>query len=225
MARTAATNRVANTRSSSVVYNGGFEIKPAYVADTNTANRWIDGTAAGSAARTAFGWAAPSAGSGVGANATIAFDTAQSRSGAASLRLSNLNATGAVTASTIKAATPIAASSYELFPLLPNTSYTLTGYIRTNNVPSNGAFIDIRQFGVGSTFTTLATTSTTKLSGTDTTWRQVTLTFTSNASAAWGCLFLRNNVAGNTCDAWFDDITLVSNASSRVATAGRLDAG
>lgn len=215
MARIATADRVANTRLNSVIYNGGFELKPTYVADTNTANRWIDGAAAGSAARLGYGWAAPSAGSGVGANGSIAFDTSQFRSGAASIRLSNLNASGAVTAATIKAATPVTSSSYELFRLLPAISYTLTGYIRTNNVATNAAFIDIRQYG--SDFTALATTSTNKLSGTDTSWRQVTLTFTSNASAAFGSLFLRNNVAGNTSDAWFDDISLVPATIGRVS--------
>jgi hypothetical protein len=63
----------------------------------------------------------------------------------------------------------------------------------------------------------LATTSTNKLSGTDSSFREVTLSFTSNASAVFGCLFLRNNVAGNTCDAWFDDITLVPASLGRVA--------
>lgn len=223
MARVATANRVANTRTGSILYNGNFEIRPAYVADTNTANRWIDGTAAGSTAKSSYGWSAPSSGSGVGANGVIAFDTSQFRSGTASLRLSNLNASGAVTASSLKGASPVTAGASELFFMLPNTSYTLTGYIRTNNVPTNGAFIDIRQFS--STFTALTTTSTNKLSGTDSTWRPVTLTFTSNASVVFGCLFLRNNVAGNTCDAWFDDITLIPNAGTgRIAASGRVAA-
>src|SRR5690606_26918304 len=124
----------------SVQVNGSFEVRPAsYTADTNTANRWIDGTAAGSTARLGCGWSAPSAGSGVGANGAIAFDTTQFRSGAASLRLSTLNSSGAVTASSARTIAPTAASAFELHALRPNTSYTLTGYIRTNNVASEGA--------------------------------------------------------------------------------------
>ncbi len=213
MARIATANRTASTRFNSIIYNGDFEVKPAYTADTNTANKWIDGTAAGSASKLAYGWSAPSAGSGVGANGAIAFDTSQFRSGLASLRLSNLNASGAVTASSLRAATPGSSTAFELFPMLPNVSYILTGYIRTNNVAASSAFIDIRQFS--SALTSLTTTSTNKLSGTDVTWRQVTLTFTSNASAAFGCPFLRNNVAGNTSDAWFDDITLIPATTGR----------
>lgn len=220
MARVAVSGRVATTRTNSILYNGGFEVKPSVLtAATNTANRWIDGTAAGSAAKLAFGWSAPNSGSGVGANGEIGFDTSVFRSGAASLRLSNLNASGAVTASSLRS-NPAAGTAFELFLLSPNTSYTLVGYIRTNNVATNSAFIDLRQFS--SAFATLATTSTNKLSGTDTTWRQVTLTVTTNASAVFGCLFLRNNVAGNTSDAWFDDITLIPASLGRNAVSGRV---
>lgn len=216
MTRIAVADRIASTRTNSVVHNGNFEVKPGSItAATNTANRWIDGTAAGSQAKLGFGWSAPSAGSGVGANGEIGFDTTVFRNGTASLKLSNLNSSGAVTASTLKAASPSVTTLFELFPLLANTSYTLTGYIRTNNVPTNGAFIDLRQISAAGT--TLATTSTNKLSGTDTSWREVSLTLTTNASAAFGCLFLRNNVAGNTCDAWFDDITLVPATLGRIA--------
>jgi len=198
------------------VYNGNFEVKPGTItAATNTANRWIDGTAAGSAAKLAFGWSAPSAGSGVGANGEMGFDTSVFRNGLASMKLSNLNSSGAVTASSLRAASPGTSTAFELFLLKANTSYTLTGYIRTNNVPTNGAFIDLRQFS--SSFATLATSSTNKLSGTDTSWRKVTLTLTTNASAVFGCLFLRNNVAGNTCDAWFDSVELVPSLTGRVS--------
>lgn len=196
-----------------VIPNGNFEVYPAVLtANTNTAARWIDGTAAGSASPRGMGWAAPSAGSGVGANAEAGFDTTIKRSGNASLKLSNLNASGAVTVSSYRNA-PSATTLGELFSLAPNTEYILTGYIRTNNVPTNGAFIDVREFNAAGT--TLATTSTNKLSGTDSTFRTVTITITTNASTTYGNLFLRNNVAGNTCDAWFDDITLTRTVINR----------
>jgi len=217
MARIAAADRVASARANSIIYNGGFEIKPSCTADTNVAKRWVDGLAAGSVAKLAYGWATPSAGSGVGANGAMAFDTAQFRSGAASFRLSTLNASGAVTASSARTIAPTAATAFELFCLQPSTSYTLTGYIRTNNVAANGAFIDVREFSTA--FATLATNSTNKLSGTNTSWREVTVTFTTNASTVFGCVFLRNNVAGNTSDAWFDDIVLVPSTLGRVAHA------
>lgn len=224
MARTAVANRIAHTRTGNILYNGGFEVKPAYTADTNTAGRWIDGTASGSNAQFGFGWAAPVTGSGLGANAAAAFDTSQSRSGTASMRLSTLNASGAVTIGIYK--TDITSTSSTKRPLIllsPNTSYTLTGYIRTNNVATSGAFIDLRQYNAAGT--TITTTSTNKLSGTDSTWRQVTLAVTTDATAVFGNVFLRNNVTGNTSDAWFDDITLISNAGTgRSAASGRVAA-
>lgn len=221
MARTAASGRVASTRTNSVLYNGDFEVKPGTItAQTNTANRWIDGTAGGSTASKGYGWATPSTGSGVGVNGDMGFDTTIFRNGTASLRLSNLTTSGAVVGSSIKNISPNTTSAHELFRLVPNTSYTLTGYIRTNNVATNAAFIDVREYS--SSFSTLATNSTNKLSGTDTSWRQVTVTFTTNASTVFAGVLLRNNVAGNVSDAWFDDITLVPASVGRVAASGRV---
>jgi hypothetical protein len=216
MARIAVADRVTNTRLNNILYNGNFELKPSYVADTNTAGKWIDGTAAGSGAKLAYGWGTPATGSGVGANAAAAFDTSQFRSGTASMRLSNLNASGAVTIASY-ALNPIASTAFQLFRLIPNTSYTMRGYVRTNNVATNSAFIDVREYSAA--IATLATNSSNKLSGTDTSWRQVTATFTTNASTVFGAVFLRNNVAGNTSDAWFDDITLVPATTGRVAVS------
>lgn len=216
LARIAAAGRVAETRENNALYNGGFEQKPGVItAQTNTANRWIDGTAAGSTARTGFGWAAPSNGSGAGANGAMGFDTTVFRNGTASMRLSNLTVSGAVSASTAKTINPNAGSAYELIRLQPNKTYILTGYIRTNNVPSNGAFIDIRE--LSASLATLATTPTNKLGGTDTSWRQVTATFTTNASTAFAFILLRNTVTGAVSDAWFDDIVLAPAVIERVA--------
>ncbi len=222
MARVAVSNRATSTRNNSILYNGGFEIFPTYVADTNTANRWIDGTAAGASGRSGYGWAVPSSGSGVGANSAAAFDTSIKRSGNASLRLSTLNASGTIIITNFKNNAPIASTLYQCFLLKPNTSYTLTGYIRTNNVVASAAFIDIREFSAD--ITTLATTSTTKVGGTDTSFRQVTVTFTTNSSTVFGGLLLRINLAGNTSDAWFDDITLVPASISRSVASGRVAA-
>jgi hypothetical protein len=218
VARIAAAGRVATTRNNSILRNGDFATYPAVLtALTNTADRWIDGTSGGTTAKMAFRWAAPSAGSGAGANGSMGFDSTVYRTAAASMKLSTLNASGAVTACSARTIAPTAATAYQLFRLQPNTTYTLTGYIRTNNVAANGAFIDVREFTTA--FATVATNSTNKLSGTDTSWREVTVTFTTGATTAFGCIFLRNNVAGNTSDAWFDDITLVPALLGRVAHA------
>lgn len=212
-------SREASTRTNSIIYNGGFEVRPSsYTASTNTATRWIDGTAAGSSAARAFGWAIPPAAVG---NADAHFETSIRRSGSASLALSNLTGAGFITVSTYRQV-PSATLLTEVFPLQPSAQYVLKGYIRTNNVPTNGAFIDVREFG--STATTLATTSTNKLSGTDSTFREVTVTLTTNSSTRFGALFLRLNVTGNVCDAYFDDITLIPATIGRVAATGRVAA-
>lgn len=221
MARVQATGRVLSTRTNNILFNGNFEVKPSVItADTNTVNRWIDGTAAGSTAKLGYGWAVPSSGSGVGANAAAGFDTTVFRSGLASLRLSTLNASGTCLLMSIKGNPPVASTGFEVFMLRSNTQYTLTAYARTNNVVANGAFVDVREFS--GAFATLATNTTNKLGGTDTSWRPITVTFTTNASTVFGAIFLRNNIAGNTSDVWYDDITLVPLTTGRTIASGRV---
>lgn len=206
-------SRSASTRTSSVLYNGDFDTVPSVItAATNTASRWIDGTAAGSAAPKGLGWACtPGA---LTATAEAGYDTSIKRSGVASMRLSLGNATGTVTVGTYQTL-----NTQQVFPLSPNTAYRLVGYIRTNNVVTNGAFIDVRE--LSATLSTVATNSSTKVSGTDTSFRQVTATFTTGATTRFGAIFLRHNIPGNTADAWFDDITLTPATTGRVAVSSR----
>lgn len=219
MARTAVSGRVASTRTNSILYNGDFEEKPSVItAATTGAGRWIDGTAVGSSARTSQGWSALV----IGADAEAGFDTTVFRSGTASLRLSTLNTTGAMTVGTYRTNPPTASSLFELFTLVPGVTYTLNGYIRTNNVATNGAFIEVREFNASGG--TVTTRSSAKLSGTDTSWRNVTVSFTAGATTRFGGIFLRNNVTGNVSDAWFDDISLVPSTVGRVAATGRVPA-
>lgn len=222
MARIAVANRVAATRTNNILYNGDFEIKPATItaATRDIETRWVDGTVSGSSARSSYyGWGAVQA--GLATSAEIGFDTTVFRSGTTSMRVSTLNATGAFTAGTPKNSISITVT-YQGFPILPNTSYTISGYIKTNNVKTNGSFLDFRQYS--STPTLLVTTSTNKLSGTND-WTLVTATVTTNASASLATVLLRNSVAGNISDAWFDDLTLIPAATTpslRVAAANRV---
>jgi hypothetical protein len=186
-------------------------------AQTNASSRWIDGTAAGSSAKLAYGWAIVS----LTANAAAGFDDTTFHSGNYSMKLSTLNSTGAITVGSYRTNSPTASSAFELFLLKPNTAYTLTGWIKTNNVAASGAWIDCREFS--SSFATLATTSTNKLSGTNN-FIEVTVMFTTNASTVFGGVFLRNNVAGNIADAWFDDVVLSPTSSIRAAATTRTEA-
>lgn len=181
--------------------NFDMERLPAVIsAQTNTSNRWIDGTAAGSEG-TPYGWAIPS-----GVSATAGFDTSTFHGGTASMKLSNPTTSATATITTFRLNGPTTGSlPTEAFPILPNTQYVITAWIMTNNVPTNGAFVEFRQYSAAAS--NLSTSTSNKLSGT-VGWTQVSVSVTTNASAAWGGILLRNSVAGNVCDAWFDDITV-----------------
>jgi hypothetical protein len=210
MARIASTR--VNTRMN-ILQNGNCEIYPAILtAATNVTARWIDGTAAGSQAAKSTGWATNS----VGASSEAGFDTSIKRSGNASLRLSTLNTSGTISVSSFRTV-----SIPQLFVLQPSTSYTFVGYIRTNNTAASSAYIDFRQYD--SALATLATTASTKFTGTNT-FTLVTITLTTNASAAFGAIIPRVNVAGNISDAWFDDMALYRTGTPARVTTTRVQA-
>lgn len=201
-----------------IIQNGDFEDYPVSGAGTNTANRWIDNTAGGST-NNVFNWAIPTA--AIAATATASYDTSVKRSGSASMKLDLADATGTVTVQYgTRNSPPVTADKPFLIPLLPSTSYTLTAYIKTTNCATNAAFIDLREYS--GTLSTVATNSSTKLSGTND-WTKVTLTFTTGSTTAFGSILLRHNVAGNVATAWFDDIVLTKTTpEARTASGSRL---
>ena len=187
-----------------LVRNGDFEYAPAFTAATSTQQRWINGTAGGSSATGGeYRWALSYIFGSVGAS----FDSTVSKTGTYSLKLSQLNTSSDIIASQSRiSSTPtIWELNNQLQPALPSTSYTLTAWVKTNNVAANGVFADIREFnGAGAA---IVTTPTTKLSGTND-WTQLSLTVTTNSSTRYIGILLRNTVGGNVCDAWFDNISL-----------------
>lgn len=188
--------------------NKSFDIvPPSNTAATNVSGRGIDGTASGSTNSTPYMWAIPP-GSATAAEAQ--FDTTVSRSGGASMRLTNLTTGGVITVGGYRV-TPSSTALGEIFALLPNTTYRLVGYIQTVAVPTNGAFMDLRQFAADGS--AIVTNSTNKLTGTIGTWTQVALTVTTAANARYGTIFLRNNVAGAISTAWFDDVDLINDGA------------
>ena len=217
MVRTAVANRVAQTRTGNILYNGGFEVKPSVItAATNTLNRWIDGTAAGSNAKLGYGWGVVSK----AGTAEAGFDISVMRSGLASLKLSALDTAGTIVVASYKT-NPGASSAFELFRLEPSTTYTLVAYMKTTNVVTDSAFIDLRQYRANITATT--TTSTNKLSGTNG-FTLVTLTITTNSDTVFGSILIRNNIAGNISNVWVDDMTLIPSTIGRIAASGRVAA-
>lgn len=183
-----------------LVKNGNFEYAPAFTAATTAGNVWIDGTASGSATNDVYGW-----GTVITVNGSASFDTSVKYSGSASIKLSCINATGQVTVGPSALLATPAFSNSKPIPVLPNTSYTLTALVKTNNVAANSAFIDMREYT--SALAIVTTTSSTKLSGTND-WTLLTCTATTGATTRFIMPILRNNVAGNISDAWFDNIKL-----------------
>lgn len=187
-----------------LIVNGDFESVPTFTAATNTANRYIDGTAAGlNATEFPYRWFAP----GTFANATAQYDTSVKLTGTASMKLSTTTTAGLASAlyGNNTSATNI---KLTMIPVLPSTSYTVSGYCKTNNVAAAAAHIDIYEYNGAGTLGATNTTNT--LTGTND-WTLVTKTFTTASTARYLSLALRNHVAGNVSDAWFDDITLVKN--------------
>lgn len=188
-----------------LLFNGNFEYVPPFTAATSTVSRWIDGTSGGSSKDDSpYRWFILSS----SANTFSAqFDTSVYHSGAASLKLSTTDATG-ISNSSMGSNANRQTIERTTVPALPNTTYTLTGWIKTNNAASNAAYFDIIEYN--NTATNQATNSTSKLSGTND-WTQLTKTFTTSSNTRYLLVICRNNVAGNVSDAWFDDITLAKN--------------
>lgn len=200
--------------------NFDFETLPSpNTAATNTAGRWIDGTAAGSSAATGLGWATVAG--ALTASAEAAFDTSKSHTGSASLRLSTLNAAGSIVVGYKTNPMTLSAAPVELFPVLPSTTYKFTAFMQTDNVTTNGAFLDVREFN--SSAGTITTTSSNKLSGTNATWQTLTITVTTNASTRWIGFLVRLNVPGNVSSLWIDDIYVLGPGFSKAVGKGSTD--
>jgi len=189
-----------------LVRNAEFERVPFFVAATTTQSRWVDGSAAGSTTNESFKWKQQS-----GANATaVSFDSTVSHGGSYSLKVSATDVTGSTyvdIGAGIASTQPVAQLQKFAIPISPGLTYVLTGWIKTNNVPTNGAFLQLTTYdALGTRVDNVG--SSVKLTGTQD-WTQITITQTVGASAVWATVGLMKNVAGNISDAWFDDISLL----------------
>ena len=190
-----------------LVKNFDFEVAPPFVAATNTASRFIDGTAAGSATNSTYKYAVP-AGS-IGGGGTTNFDSTVFRNGAFSLKLSTNGVGGSISVTQyVTLAEGIALGT--IYRLLPSTSYTLTGWVKTSNAAVGSVTLSCRELNAATS--TVATNTSSSVDGTAD-WTQVTVTFTTAASTVYGALIFRNNVTGNISDAWFDDIYLAKTTN------------
>ena len=205
-----------------LVKNGDFEYAPTFVAPTSVGFKWIDGSGLGSTTNSIYGWYMIVGVSSIQSN----FDSIVKHSGLYSIKLSATNITGRGRLMT----TPFESNpgrflaNQYCISVLPNTSYTLSGWVKTNNVPSNSIGIEKVEFTSEGLDVAGSTVSTAKLSGTND-WTQVSLTWTTDATTRYVTVRAHLSVAGNICDAWFDDIKLDLTAGTTRQLVTRSAAG
>ena len=193
-----------------MIYNGNFEIAPPSNTTMLLAGggNYYDGTSTGVANKSLFGWGLFNYTGTIG----VLFDNSVSHSGNWSLKLSTT-----ATASTVGMATFVnnaAGIRIAGIPVLPGTSYTLSGWITTtahSGSASSGAQLILWETN-GSAGTVK---SNNVISGitTSTGWTYYSKSFVTQNSTTY--VAIRCNVIGNDgtstliMDAWFDDLTLV----------------
>jgi hypothetical protein len=163
-----------------LITNGDFEYAPPFTA-AQTANAWINGTAAGETANPPiFKWRKYSS----SASSTAQFDSAEKYSGNYSMKLFNVGGASSYdwvgNDRNIAASNPTVATLVENgFPLRPSTAYTITFWAKTDITPA------ANQMQLGylllSATATINTTSSTAFTPTST-WQQFTYTFTSGST-------------------------------------------
>jgi len=215
-----APSKTRKAVNGNLVYNGDFEFAPPAATNvaTTSGGVYVDGTSGGdsSGRQTIFGWFVWNYTTSWAAK----FDTSVSYSGNASMKIST-TATGSSIGlrASIHASTSFKQNN---IPVLPNTSYAYSGWIKIN-VVSGSATIGARLQFATSTGANDVTT-TTAVTGLVATqdWTQYTGTFTTAATARFVTPVLQivgSDGAGTLImDAWFDDITLTpTTATTRTA--------
>lgn len=193
-----------------LVPNGNFERYPSFVGSVASTgdNKWIDGTDPGANyGDSLYRWATNN-----GTDASSAqYDTTTFHSGSASMKISSVSAGKSMEVALYRDDTSADHVRFGI-SVQPNTSYTLTYYMKTELVSgdsNDGLFMAVRQFDKQGG--NVSTTSHTKVK-TTTDWTLYTLTFTTAASTAY--LSPRMTLVGNTGTAtllmngWFDDLDL-----------------
>lgn len=209
----------------SMLPNGDFELFPPFVAATATNARFIDGSAAGSTTNDIFTWS-HNISSG-GTTGTSSFDTTVKRSGGASLKVDcTVGAAATVTVGVSTTfTTPVNPTVLEqnrrMVRVLPSTSYTFSGYIKTSNIVTSGAGgARVRAIGYnGATTGSTETNQSSYMTGTND-WTLVTLTFTTAATTKFLNIWFQVDSSDvTTGTAWFDDFILTPTTNTTRSTA------
>lgn len=179
-----------------LVYNGDFEYAPPFTAATTANSRFIDGTAGGNSSLDLhFKWRT----NGASNNFTAQYDSVEKKSGSYSMKVSLTNAAGYAGITWGNQNT-----TSTMIPVLQNTSYTMSGWVKTTGVSPGAARIDMIEYD--GALGTPAVQSTTAVGGT-TDWTFYTKTFTTGSTTR----FIQPRAVlgtGAVSSAWFDDIQL-----------------
>lgn len=191
-----------------LLYNGNFELAPAFTAATNTDDRWIDGTAGGSLVNELYRWGLSFSGTG-----TAQFDNTVKYSGSYSMKLSTTAVSSFVEVSPSRLApsTNLLCRSYLVW-VNPSTSYTCTYRMKTEYVSgdaTNGARVNFQERnGTGSAVTSNQPSAI----KTTTDWTLYTVTFTTNSTTRFinpvPQIYGHQGTATLVMNAWFDEVTI-----------------
>lgn len=202
-----------------LVKSGDFSYVPKVNVPLTTTNRWYDGTAGGSTTNRLFGINHSHFGTG-----STLIDTTELFNGRPTLKLS-LGATGSYVEDRLDNPASYNTVKGDGFELLPNTSYRLTFYMKTNYISgdaTNGAFIGIPAATGDGTNVTAYNSSAVK---TTTPWTKYTVDFTTGSTIRRGHIEARiyghQGTATLIMDAWFAEITLTPTTPIARGTANR----
>lgn len=194
--------------NNNLVYNGDFEIAPVVNTGGNPAlHQWLDGSQDGSASNAVFGWQYFN----WAGTKQAYFDNTVKRSGSYSMKLSTLAVSSSVGIRINNQGTGTALNN---IPCLPNTSYTLSGWMKTQvngGAATSGAYLAVVETSGNKTTSVGGGGNTTKINIT-TDWTYYSTTFTTGSTARYlipGMQLTGNDGAATLImDAWFDDIQL-----------------
>lgn len=200
-ARSVASARIAlvypRNPMGAVYIPGAKSIEGATGDVARTTNGWIENEKFHwYASQTATAWSAE-------------FDTAVTRTGTKTLKVSTTDITGRI--SIIPSDTETWPQKARYMPIIkPSTAYILNCWVKTTNVTASGVYLRSIQFDVDGGLGTIALSST--LSGTND-WTLLTVSFTSDADAKYFWIEFRNFLAGNVSDSYFDvnSMTLIES--------------
>lgn len=205
------TEEKSSTASKGGVFNGDFELGAGDSA--RTTNGWIEDEK--------YGWYFYRDATAVSAE----FDTAISKSGKKSAKISTTDATGAAQIENIiPDAINIQNLSKYSIRIKQSIKYRLSCWVKTNNVATDSAYIRAIQYDSSAVIGTVSVSS--KLTGNND-WTKLSIEFTSDADAEFLRITLNNAVAGNVSDAWFDEVKLeeiVEDTSFAGKVASRIKA-